>query len=150
MRHSSMMGALMFVAVAAAAAPTCVMAETTTDKVAQTAKSAPKDAQAEISDWSLTAEPKVALKDELTYDSVGREGSRLSTRGSRAQVMAMQQALKDKGFDPGPIDGTVGPRTAAALRGYQKGEHPKVAGRMNPVAALLILGILFGDRQFPP
>ncbi len=64
--------------------------------------------------------------------------------------MAMQQALKDKGFEPGPIDGTVGPRTAAALRGYQKAENPTLTGRRDPVAALLILGILFGDRQFPP
>ena len=42
--------------------------------------------------------------------------------------MAMQQALKDKGFEPGPIDGTVGPRTAAALRGYQKAENPTLTG----------------------
>ncbi len=132
MRRSSMMGMLLFVAVAAA--PTYLMAETTTDKVAHKA---------------LTAETKVALKDELTYDSL-RALSRADHTGSRAQVMVMQQALKDKGFDPGPIDGTVGPKTDAALRSYQKGENARLAGRMNPVAALLILGILFGDRQLPP
>ena len=75
---------------------------------------------AEISDWSLTAKTKIALKNELTDDSARREGSRLSTTGSRAQVMAMQQALKDKGVEPGPIDGTVAPRTAAALRGIKR------------------------------
>ena len=133
MHCSSMMG--MLVCVAVVAAPTYLTAAATTDKVAHKA---------------LTAERKVALKDELPYDSLGRRASRLSTTGSRAQVMAMQQALKDKGFDPGPIDGTVGPRSTAALRSYQKGENAKLAGRTNPVAALLILGILFGDRQFPP
>lgn len=133
MRRSSMMGMLVFVAVAAA--PTYLMAATTTDKVAHKAQ---------------TAETKVALQGELPYGSLGRGGSRLPTTGSRAQVMAMQQVLKDKGFDPGPIDGTVGPRTTAALRSYQKNENAKLAGRTNPVAALLILGILFGDRQFPP
>lgn len=133
MSRSSMMGLLVFVAVAAA--PTYVMAETTTDKVAHR---------------TPTAETKSTLKDELAYDSVGGEGSRVSTAASRARVMAMQQALKDSGFDPGPIDGTVGPRTAAALRRYQKGESSAQAGRRNPVAALLILSILFGDRQFPP
>jgi hypothetical protein len=133
MRRSSMMGMLLFVAVVAA--PTYLMAETTTDKVAHKA---------------LTAETKVALKDELSYDSIGRGRSRVPTTRSRAQVMVMQQALKDKGFDPGPIDGTVGPKTNAALRSYQKGENARLAGRMNPVAALLILGILFGERQVPP
>ncbi len=45
--------------------------------------------------------------------------------------MAMQQALKDKGFDPGPIDGTVGPRTTAAVRAYQKAENLALTGQMD-------------------
>jgi peptidoglycan hydrolase-like protein with peptidoglycan-binding domain len=108
MHRSSMMGVLLFVAVAAAAAPPYVTAETTTDRVAP------------------------------------------STAGSQAQVMAMQQVLKDKGFDPGPIDGIVGPRTTAALRDYQRAENSTLIDRKGPVAALLILHMLFGDRQFPP
>jgi peptidoglycan hydrolase-like protein with peptidoglycan-binding domain len=32
----------------------------------------------------------------------------------------IQQRLKDLGFDPGPIDGTFGDRTAAALRAFQR------------------------------
>jgi len=114
MHRSSMMGVLLCVAVAAAAAPTYVTAETLTD------------------------------------DNGGREGLRLSATGSRAQVMAMQQALKDEGFDPGPIDGIVGPRTNAALRDQQRAENATLISRRNPVAALLILRILFGDRQVPP
>ena len=114
MHRSSMMGVLLFVAVAAAAAPTYVMAEMPTD------------------------------------DPGRREGLRMATTGSRAQVMAMQQALKDEGFDPGPIDGIVGPRTTAALRDSQRAEKSTLVSRRGPVAALLILRILFGDRQFPP
>lgn len=114
MHRSSMMGVLLSVAVAAAAAPTYVTAETLTD------------------------------------DSGRREGLRLSATGSRAQVVAMQQALKDEGFDPGPIDGIVGPRTNAALRDYQRAENSTLINRKGPVAALLILHMLFGDRQFPP
>ena len=124
---------VVFVAVAAVAAPTYVMAETTIAKVEPKAKSAAKDPQVKLSDWSLT--PKT---------------SRLSTTGSRAQVMAMQQTLKDKGFDPGPIDGAMGPRTAAALRDYQKAESPTLTERGGPVAALLMLGILFRDRHSAP
>jgi peptidoglycan hydrolase-like protein with peptidoglycan-binding domain len=91
------------------------------------------------------AETKIALKSEPTY-----EGSRLSTTGSRAQMKTMQQTLKDKGFDPGPIDGTMGPRTAAALRDYHKVESPTLTERRGPVAALLMLGILFRDRHSRP
>ncbi len=38
-------------------------------------------------------------------------------------VREAQQALKDKGYDPGPIDGINGPRTKAALRQYQEKEN---------------------------
>ena len=62
----------------------------------------------------------------------------------------MQQTLKDKGFNPGPIDGTVGPRTTAALSDYQKAENPTPTERRDPVGALLIMGILFGDRRPAP
>lgn len=34
-------------------------------------------------------------------------------------VLAVQQALKDKGFDPGPLDGIFGPKTAKAIRAMQ-------------------------------
>lgn len=33
---------------------------------------------------------------------------------------AVQQALKDKGFDPGPVDGVIGAGTRRALRAWQK------------------------------
>ena len=85
------------------------------------------------------------VKNELTYDTPNpavSRGSRSSTgarmhasrggaAGSHSQVMAMQQALKDKGFDPGPIDGTVGPRTTAAVRAYQQAENLALTGRMD-------------------
>jgi len=86
-----------------------------------------------------------AVKNELTYDpatGASRPGPKSSTgwgihasgvgaSGSQAQVMAMQQALKAKGFDPGPIDGTVGPRTTAAVRAYQKAENLTLTGQMD-------------------
>ena len=39
--------------------------------------------------------------------------------------------LKEKGYDPGPIDGIHGPRTEAALRDFQKAEGLEVTGDMN-------------------
>lgn len=35
-------------------------------------------------------------------------------------VTMVQAALRDKGFDPGPIDGTMGPKTSAAIKKMQK------------------------------
>lgn len=47
---------------------------------------------------------------------------------SGEQVKAVQQALKDKGFDPGEVDGAMGPQTQAALRDFQKKEGLKATG----------------------
>ena len=33
-------------------------------------------------------------------------------------VLAVQTALKAKSFDPGPLDGVMGPKTAAAITAY--------------------------------
>jgi peptidoglycan hydrolase-like protein with peptidoglycan-binding domain len=49
----------------------------------------------------------------------------------RQHVMAAQQALKDKGHDPGPIDGRMGPHTRAAVSDYQKAEGLKQTGRVD-------------------
>jgi hyperosmotically inducible protein len=71
------------------------------------------------------------VKNELTYDASKRDRSAVTPPRSQAQVMATQQALKDKGFDPGGIDGVMGPRTAAALVAYQKSEKLQTTGRID-------------------
>lgn len=39
-----------------------------------------------------------------------------------AERKALQQALKDKGFDPGPVDGVIGAGTKKALRAWQRSQ----------------------------
>jgi hypothetical protein len=46
-------------------------------------------------------------------------------------VRDAQEALRDKGFDVGPIDGIVGPRTQAALREFQQKEGLQASGRLD-------------------
>jgi len=70
-----------------------------------------------------------AVKNELTYDAAKGE------RSSHMQVISMQQALKDKGFDPGPVDGIDGPRTVSALKDYQKSENVTMTGKLDPATA---------------
>jgi peptidoglycan hydrolase-like protein with peptidoglycan-binding domain len=80
----------------------------------------------------------LALSAPLAYaagDTYGRTGSAMnrgdamsshgsSVHGATAMnsenVRQVQQALSDKGYDVGPIDGVMGPRTSAALRNYQR------------------------------
>ena len=51
---------------------------------------------------------------------------------SSDDVRAEQQALKDKGFDPGPVDGIDGPQTRAALRQFQDKQNLKEDGQLGP------------------
>lgn len=75
-----------------------------------------------------------AVKNELTYDPAKRESS--VRDGSHMQVTSMQQALKDKGFDPGPVDGIEGPQTVSALKRYQKSENVTMTGKLDPDTAV--------------
>lgn len=47
-------------------------------------------------------------------------------------VRAEQQALKDKGFDPGPVDGIDGPKTRNALRQFQSKQNLAQDGKLGP------------------
>jgi peptidoglycan hydrolase-like protein with peptidoglycan-binding domain len=43
-----------------------------------------------------------------------------------AHVRELQEALVQAGYDPGPVDGILGPRTKAALRKYVAVPPPQV------------------------
>src|SRR6266403_1988600 len=59
---------------------------------------------------------------------------------SSDEVRQAQTALKEKGQDPGPIDGIHGPRTSTALRSYQKAENIKVTGRLDSETKAHLMG----------
>ena len=62
-------------------------------------------------------------------------------------IRDFQQALKEKGHDPGPIDGVMGPNTRQALREFQKESNIKATGVPNEETAEK-LGISFdGDKM---
>ena len=102
-------------------------------------------ASARASEVAYTMPGVRAVKNEMTFREASmsdRRTERISTR--RAERMAatregtyrydqhtkmMQQALRDKGYDPGPIDGVQGPRTTAALKSFQQSENLDVTGR---------------------
>jgi peptidoglycan hydrolase-like protein with peptidoglycan-binding domain len=61
------------------------------------------------------------------------------TLAGDAAVERAQQALKQAGHDPGPVDGVAGARTTAALEAYQKANGLRVTGRLDD-ATLARLG----------
>jgi peptidoglycan hydrolase-like protein with peptidoglycan-binding domain len=48
-----------------------------------------------------------------------------------AAVERAQQALKQAGHDPGPVDGVEGARTTAAVKAYQNANGLSVCGRLD-------------------
>ncbi len=45
-------------------------------------------------------------------------------------IKMVQRVLKDSGFDPGPVDGILGPRTRAATKNFQ------IKNRLEPTGVL--------------
>lgn len=98
-----------------------------------------------------------AVKNEMTYKDRSRSAmSRDNTRDSMrnemrpaaagsGRVRAVQEALKSKGFDPGPIDGIQGPQTTQAVKDFQRAENLEVTGRADS-ATLNKLGVEPGGR----
>jgi peptidoglycan hydrolase-like protein with peptidoglycan-binding domain len=69
--------------------------------------------------------------DTSKTDGAGAKASGAAAGGNKEQVRAVQQALKDKGHDPGEVDGVMGPKTQAALRDFQSKEGIKANGRLD-------------------
>jgi hypothetical protein len=55
-------------------------------------------------------------------------------------VREAQYALKDKGYDPGAVDGVYGPNTRAAVREFQRKNFLPVDGLLTP-QTLAVLGV---------
>lgn len=54
---------------------------------------------------------------------------------SREHVKKLQEALKDKGEDPGAVDGIMGRKTRAAISAFQKANGLKVTARLDDQTA---------------
>ncbi len=57
-------------------------------------------------------------------------------------VVIAQTRLKQRGYDPGPIDGQFGPKTEAAVRAYQTDRHPPKPLALSAPFNLTIDGII--------
>jgi peptidoglycan hydrolase-like protein with peptidoglycan-binding domain len=71
------------------------------------------------------------MKSDTMKSEKMSKGRMRAAGGNREQVKAAQQALKDKGHDPGAVDGMMGPKTRSALKEFQKKEGMKDTGRLD-------------------
>ncbi|MFH1478266.1 MAG: peptidoglycan-binding domain-containing protein [Candidatus Omnitrophota bacterium] len=53
-------------------------------------------------------------------------------RKEKVSIKSIQQALKTAGFDPGPIDGKMGPKTKKAVTDFQRKVGLADSGKLDP------------------
>ena len=75
-----------------------------------------------------------AFAQATTGTEMKAEGKKMrkSMASGDEKVKAAQQALKDKGYDAGTVDGRMGPKTQAALRDFQKAQGMELTGDLDP------------------
>src|SRR5437899_1307196 len=102
----------------AAAQTTSDKAESTKDKVEDKAESAKEKTESKtestmdkVKEKAREAKDKmVETKDKVVDKMKGsKDRAKVTTRAEDRNVRAAQQALRDQGYNPGPIDGVMGP-----------------------------------------
>jgi peptidoglycan hydrolase-like protein with peptidoglycan-binding domain len=63
------------------------------------------------------------------------DNSKEKTAASQSDIKKVQEALRDKGYYKGQIDGILGPQTRAGIREYQKAEKLPVTGHLDTETA---------------
>lgn len=76
----------------------------------------------------------------------GMNNDRGSSSAASGSTRDVQQALSQRGFNPGPVDGVMGPRTRSALRDFQRANNIEATGRTNS-ATMAALNVSGGGSQ---
>jgi peptidoglycan hydrolase-like protein with peptidoglycan-binding domain len=87
--------------------------------------------------------------DSMKSDTMKSGGAKAAGAGGQERVRKVQEALKDKGMDPGPVDGIMGPKTQSALRDFQKQEGMEETGRLD-AETMSKLGVASAGAGSPP
>src|SRR5205823_69580 len=97
-------------------------AQTTTDKMenkAERAKDKAEDktesAMDKVKEKAHDAKEKIVETKDKVVDKVKGKKNKIEAKSEGTNVRTAQQALRDQGYNPGPIDGVMGPRTSAAV-----------------------------------
>ena len=77
------------------------------------------------------AKPSAATTEPALND-VSESQAALASPDNSVHIKDIQTALKNAGFDPGPVDGTMGRKTKKAVRDFQAAGGLKVDGKVGP------------------
>jgi len=120
-------------------------AQTTTDKMENKAERAKDKAERakdktesktesamdKVKEKAHDAKEKIVETKDKVVDKVKGKKNKVAAKSEGTNVRAAQQALRDQGYNPGPIDGVMGPRTSAALRDYQTKQGLTASGQLD-------------------
>src|SRR5947207_11191115 len=79
-----------------------------------------------------TDENKAGTTEKSETGKTGAKKGKKTSSISKDKVRDAQMDLMNEGFDPGPIDGVMGPMTMTALRNYQSHNQLEVTGTLTP------------------
>jgi len=99
----------------------------TPEKKAAPEKKAPAGAAAD----TKAGTEKKATTGEKGETKTGAKKAKKTSSISKDKVREAQTALKREGFDPGAVDGVMGPLTMTALRNFQSHKQLEVTGTLN-------------------
>jgi peptidoglycan hydrolase-like protein with peptidoglycan-binding domain len=95
----------------------------------------------------LWEDPEVRVPGPTTGSStqMAQAGGGGRSVSADPQTRELQQALRDRGFDPGPVDGIPGPRTREAVSEWQRQNNMPATGRPDQ-QMLSTLGVTAAPR----
>lgn len=117
-------------------------AERAADKAADKADSATDT----MKDKAVRAKDTIKEKTVRAKDKVKDKMARADDRMAMTDTRAAQEALKTNGFNPGPVDGRMGPRTRAAVSDYQRKNDLPVTGMLDD-ATMAKLNVRTSERS---
>ena len=85
--------------------------------------------------WSQTSETPTERGSGSQSGQSSGGGAAKSGQLSSTQITQLQQALKSKGHDPGPIDGVMNSNTQQAIRAFQQANGMQATGTVDAQTA---------------
>ena len=97
----------------------------------ETAKDKAKSAGEKVKDTGVQAKDKAVEWKDKAKEKISGDKAQEGPAKASTQVRSAQQALMDKGYNPGPVDGLMGPRTKAAVTDFQRKEGLEANGSLD-------------------
>jgi peptidoglycan hydrolase-like protein with peptidoglycan-binding domain len=84
------------------------------------------------SQWGSSSQMEKEQKQQQQYGGAAQQGQQRQMAGQqpdKQQVQELQKKLNEEGFNAGPVDGIIGPKTRSALQQFQREEGLAASGQ---------------------